>query len=978
MGRRPARHPFASTWRPAITTLAPPQGQGDAPPPAAGPRPAPPALAWVNRRVAVEAGLALVSAAVAAIVAVELARHLPVTNQAHTDIVGYPIFADFNASRYPDTWYLAVIGWPLLSLLIFLAGRRLLRAAGLLERMRFVLHIGMAPPSPVVDEPALDVDFVAERFALAFRVAAVALVWGFAGAIFRDNQGLRFWRDLLGIAAVYVLIVVLAAALLSAQRAGRPSALRLVRVVSTLNALGGALTVAGLLTVSQRTVLTTLSDNVQHPMHFLPAPLGLVLIAISVAVVGVGLWRSRTAGPDRVRIIERRALFLVAVPIAIFLFTAVLIGGLGAWDNFEAGQQVVTLRLLHLGEVPYRDFLPFHGLLVDTLFNALGYRLLSASAWGALIGSALVIVPLTWVTLYLFAYRVVGGSWAATLSVLLLFFHHTLVIVDDRLIFWPLILVLLAVALDRRSRIASCGVGAAAVIFAVLVPEASYAVPACGVALLARDAYHAAWPRAHIVRDFGLTLWAVAGGAVVLAALFAVLAAEHGVGGFIDFYVTEVPGHGLEGTIPLSLSPITGLFVYWILAPGAAVLLVFGILAMRVRLRLTLRTDHFLMIAAAIFTVLYYAAEFLGRADPAHASLSYGAAIPLLILCAWEGGRWLNRWVRERLRGSDAGKLRWPLLYAVAAFVGITCSTSIPTQLAATPADFRATAAAEPWLPSLGYVSNGEEQLTSDVGNLLSSFLKPGQEIYDFSNQPGFYFYILDYRPATPHFFAAFDYDQASQDETIAALEANPPEFAVFYGTAPGALSSWDGLPNATREYDISQYLLDHYRPFADVDGQIIYVEDTAAVTIPNSVEAELGPRLTVTGIPFQYPTCAWGYVPEFLNVQPPAGESGVVVGGSGDSTDVWSLSVPSGHSWADYHWIQLTIRAGSPGASFTLEDQEVFGEYHDITFQILPGGQASYRFPIGACPQWHGYSVPELNLSSSASVVISQVELLP
>jgi hypothetical protein len=924
-----------------------------------------------------------VSAAIAAAIVVTLARHLPVANQTHTDIVGYPIFADFNASRYPDIWYLAMIGWPLLSLLIFLVGRRVLRAAGLLERMRFALRAGGARPIPVpvpVETP-IDPGSLTERVALGARVAAVALVWGFAGAVVRDNQGFRFWRDLLAVAAVYVVVVlVVAAAALRVRRVARPSALRGVRVVSTLNALGAALTVAGLLAVSEGTTLTTLSDNVQHPIHWLPASLGLVLIAVSIGVVGIVLWRARDAGPDRVRIIERRALFLVAVPVAIFLFTAVLIGGLGAWDNFEAGQQIVTLRLIHLGEVPYRDFLPFHGLLVDTLFNALGYRLLSASAWGALAGSALVIVPLTWVTLYLFAYRVVGSSWAATLSVLLLFFHDTLIFVDDRLMFWPLILVLLAVAFDRRSRIASFGVGAAAVIFAVLVPEASYAVPACGIALLARDAYHAGWPRLRGVRDFGLTLWAIAGGGVVTAALFAILAAEHAVGGFIDFYVTLVPGHSLEGTIPISFTPLTGQFLYWILAPGAFALLAFVILATRVRLRLTLRTNHFLMIAAGIFTILYYAGEFLGRADLPHSELSYGGAIPLVVLCAWEGARWLNGWVRAHLRGSDAGWLRWPLLYVVAAIVGITTTTSIPTQLATAPADFRATAATEPWLPSLGYVSNGEEEMSSDVGTFLAAFLKPGQEIYDFSNQPGLYFYILDYRPATPHFFAAFDYSQATQEETIANLETHPAEFAVLYGTAPGALPAWDGLSNAVRDYDISQYLLDHYRPFADVDGQIIYVEDTASVTIPESLVSELGSRLTLTDLPFQYSDCAWGYVPEFLDVQPPGGAGGVVVGGGSAPAIDWAISEPSGHVWADYQWIQLTIASNSPAAAFTLSDQEVAGENHDITFQTLPGGQASYRFPIGACPQWHGYTLPtlSLSLSSSSAVTVTQIELLP
>jgi len=965
--------------RPAIATLTPPPPPEPAPGPASAGSPAFPGWPWVPRRIVIEAGLAVASAAVAAAAVVKLARDLPATNQAHTDIVGYPIFADFSASRYPDVWYLTVIGWPLLGLLVFLVGRRVLRAAGLLGKPGFAVHAGRALPAPP-PEPPVDPGSPTERTALAARVAAVALVWGLAGAIVRDNQGSRFWRDLVVIAAAYCVLLLLAAAALSARGAGRSPWLSGVRAVSTLNALGAALTIGGLLAVSQRTTLTTLSDNVQHPMHWLPLALGVVLTAVSVGVVGICLWRGSGAGPGRVRTIERRALFLVAVPVAIFLSTAVLTGALGAWDNFESGQEIATLRLLHLGAVPYRDFLPYHGLLVDTFFNALGYRLLSASAWGAFAGTALILTPLNWVALYLFAYRVAGACWAALLTVVLLIFNTTLMVGGDRLMFWPLILVLLAIALDRRSRIASFFVGATAVLFAVLVPEASYAVPACGIALLARDAYHAGWPRVRLLRDFGLTLGAIAGGAVVLVALFAVLASQHAVGGFVDFYVTQVPGHGLEGALPISFTPLTQQFLYWVVAPGAASLLVAAILAIRVRRRLALRTNDFLMMAAAVFAVLYYAGEFLGRADFPHSALAYTGAIPLVMLCAWEAAMWLNGWVRARLRGSDAGGLRWPLFYVVAVIAGITTTTSIPSVIAAAPTDFRATAATEPWLSSMGYVSDSEEPLVDDVGTFLSAFLKPGEEIFDFSNQPGLYFYTLYYRPASRHFVTTTDGNQASQEETISDLETSRPEFAVLFGTAPGSLSIYDGIPNAVRDYDTSEYLLDHYRPLADVDGQIIYVRDGAPVTIPASLQSELGPALDVTDVPFQYPDCAWGYIPEFLNVRPPAGESGVVVGGGRAPTIDWALSEPSGHSWADYRWMELTIASGSPGASFVLSDQEVPGENHDITFQTLPGGQASYTFPIGACPQWHGYTLPTLSLSISSgpAVAITQIKLLP
>jgi hypothetical protein len=932
---------------------------------------------------AIEGAAAVVSAALAAIVIVVLTLHIPVTNAAHSDIVGYPLFADFNADLYSNTWYLAVVGWPLLTLVLFLGMRGALRSAGLVSRVPLAIHISRAQATPApVAEPE---DRGTERLAATARVVVVGLIWGLTGAIVRDNVGIGFWRDLVVFAAIYVVGLAALTGVLCTLRAGSLSREGAARVASTLNALSAALTVVGLIVVSQVTVLVTLSDNVNHPMHWLPLALGLPITAVLTGLAGVGLWRARHSGIGRVRTVERRALFLVAVPVTLFLLTAVLVGGQGAMDVFELGQQITTLRLLHLGEFPWRDFLPFHGLLVDTLSNALGYKLLSPSAWGAIAGGFLLIIPLTWVTLYLFAYRVVGGSWAAILTVFFLIFNSTAMVGDGRLFAWPLVLILLAFTFDRKSAMAAFGTGVALALFVVLVPEATYAVPACAVALLAHDAYHARWRRRlSVVGEFRLSLWTLAGGVVVAAALFVVLASAHAVGGFVDYYLTLIPGHDLQGSIPISWgppfnwNPVSEQFVFWVVAPGLAVILGLGIVVARLRLGRALGTTEFLIVASGVFTVPYYGTEFLNRADQAHSSLAYAGAIPLLLLVGWEVLRWANGWVRSQLKGSRAGRLRWPLLYVAAVIAAITTSTSLPTLVGAAPADFRANAPAEPWLPTLGYMDYSDQGVYTDLATFLAAFLEPGQEIYDFSNQPGLYFYILDYRPASGRFFAGEDFSQATQDETIADLKVNRPEFVVMYGNGPGALPSWDGMTNSVREYDISQYLLDHYRPFAEIDGQIIYVEDGSTVTIPASVRSEFGSRLSTTDLPFAYPACGWGYIPEFLKVQPSSGESGVVVGGASAPAETWSLSEPPGQTWSDYHWIQLTIAAGAPAASFTIDDQEVNGEAHDVTFQTLAGAQAAYRFPIGACTQWHGYSLPAVQLTSSQPLTVSQVELLP
>ncbi len=944
-----------------------------------------PRLGWrLSRSTAIEGVAGLISGLVAAAVILVLARRIPVTNSVHSDIVGYPLLADYNADRYADMWYLGMIGWPLLTMALFLGSRRVLQAAGLVSRARLAFHISRVEAAlPPAAEPE---DRGIEQVAGAARVVSVGLVWGFVGAIVRDNVGFGFWRDLVIVAFVYVLGVVAAAGIAASLRSQSPYRAARARILSTLNALGGAVTVVGLIVVSQVTELVTVSDHVSHSMHWLPLVVGVPLAALVAGLAGIGLWRARNSGVNQVRVVERRTLFLVAVPVVIFLSTAVLVGGQGPMGVFEQGQQIVTLRLLHLGEVPWRDFLPYHGLMVDTLFNALGYKLLSASAWGAIAGAALVIVPLTWLTLYLFAYRVVGGSWAATLTVLFLIFNSTIMTAGGtRILMWPLLLLLLGLTFDRRSRAAAFSTGIGLALSSLLVPEATYAVPAAAVALLAYDAYHARWrDLSSLAGDFRLSLWALAGGIASVAALLVLLASVHAVGGFVDYYLTQVPGHDLEGSIPISWGApfywdaMTQQFVFWVVAPGAALILGLGIVLGRVRLGRALRTTDFLLIASGVFVLLYYGTEFLGRADEGHAGLAYAAAIPLVLLVGWEVLRWANGLVRSLLRGSQAGRLRWPLLYVVAVIAAITTTTSLPSVVAAAPADFRATAQAEPWLPSLGYMDYTDEGFYSDLGTFLGTYLKPGQEIYDFSNQPGVYFYILDYRPAARHFYAAMDESQSTQNETIADLKANRPEFVIMYGTAPGALPAWDGVTNAVREYDISQYLLENYRPFAELDGQVIYVADGSTVTIPASFWSEFGSRLTVLGLPFAYPTCAWGYVPEFLSVEPTGSGGAVVVGGASAPSATWSLSEPTGQTWSQYHWIQLTIAAGSPASSFSIFDEDVPGGTHDVTFETLAGGQVAYGFPINACTQWHGYSLSTLELTSSQPVTVTQVELLP
>jgi hypothetical protein len=65
------------------------------------------------------------------------------------------------------------------------------------------------------------------------------------------------------------------------------------------------------------------------------------------------------------------------------------------------------------------------------------------------------------------------------------------------------------------------------------------------------------------------------------------------------------------------------------------------------------------------------------------------------------------------------------------------------------------------------------------------------------------------------------------------------------------------------RNYLVSQYILDHYRPLLDTHGQLILLRDDLfprAQPLPH-----LSAKPLTSGLYFDMPSCDWGYVPNFL-----------------------------------------------------------------------------------------------------------------
>jgi hypothetical protein len=109
----------------------------------------------------------------------------------------------------------------------------------------------------------------------------------------------------------------------------------------------------------------------------------------------------------------------------------------------------------------------------------------------------------------------------------------------------------------------------------------------------------------------------------------------------------------------------------------------------------------------------------------------------------------------------------------------------------------------------------------------IDRLTKYNEPIFDFSNQPAFYFFAN--RPNPTRFYQVpILSPREFQAETIAALERSKPK--VIIRTSPEQLDRFDGVPNDLRAQAVSAYIDDCYRFYKSVRGVELWTRlDTAS-----------------------------------------------------------------------------------------------------------------------------------------------------
>jgi hypothetical protein len=894
--------------------------------------------------------LFIASVLAAALVAFGINASLPDHLAVSTDIIGYPIAANFDITRYRYTYLVVVAVFPALVLAIYAVGSRLL---GLTARRPWRL-----PPPEIEPDVVATGRTTATSYSL---VVGAGLAVEVAIAAYPHTK--IFWPIVIGVVVLYALGVQAAAWL--AHRAYGYSGDHAAFVIVAMTA---PLALLGLYVLSRVTSVTVVSTQSGTHYPWLPPWLAVLATAVVVAVVVVSLRRAGSHGGARV---ARATILYLSAPLLLMVLIAQLPDALRGMDMFDDGERLAAATLTLHGALPWRDLLTIHGLLEDVFREMLGMVVFQDSRWGGQAGTLMLFVPVYWYLNYLLFVRLFRRNWFAVAAAMLmtagggdlwqgLFFQA-----HYRMLLLPLVLLLFARLLDRGTWPRAASVAGTAVIAFVLTPEMSYLAGALAVTLVAWEWLH----RADSVR-WWQAMQRVGRCAACSAVAFGIfviyLLATHSLSQYVSYFRTFAPGHALTGGIPIQWTgPIFGFAEY---STVAIILIGIWYFVGQLRARRTMSANDWTMTGLLITVALYYP-KFLDRADTGHLFEVWSIAIPLFYYEVYKLVEWMSeRATAQRWRTANIRRAAVQLPFAsLLVLVLVLTGSSVESQAAAGPDRFRAVVPEPALVAREGYVLPGQSSAPTvkELKSVLGVVMLPGDTLYDFSNEPAMFYYLLHYTPPTRFYHVSMAIPREAQRQLIDELKKSTPDIVIYDDNLYG-LPSWDGVTNSVRHYDVSRYLLEHYEPFIAFDGYTLMAKDGRKIPQAKLAALKLtSPRFQ--NLYFPAHACAWGYTPNFFDITPgaQAGRSDQLVGTPVPrSPNQTRYALPADAQ--QYQWLELGSSHQFTDDTFVLS---VDGDpSHVISFATLPRSGRRYRVMLSNCAQWYGFTGGSFVLSHTVN----------
>ena len=795
----------------------------------------------------------LCASAIAALAAYAVWTELPEELDVRTDIVGYPIYSNFNIDRYFWLYYLVAGFVPLITLAVLLVLRRVIPRVEALPRRR-----RRSPEEEAPLAPASHNEIAAVGVA---RVLFVGSIFGLETAIALSRESYWVYAIGLPVTVGYALLASLAA--LGLRRVVEPQTTFWERL-SLANAIAVSFSIAALYAVSRSTELTVTSTGRVHEYSWFPLWLAAGMTGAALVWVGRAALRGRVGG--ELRTLERRLLLVVAGPVALLLFLSQLPGAWGAMDMFHEGELLAGGRLVEGGAFPWRDVIFIHGFLTDAELQSVGFSLFEHSRWGYVAGMLVLVGPVYWIsTYYLFAYLfhrnwlfLVGAQLAVILGVV--YDGHL------RFIGLPIVLVLMGALLSKPTWVRAFAFMALLIAQTIVTPEAALAAFAVLVSILAFEAYYYDRSRP-LVANFRRTVMCAGAGALLTAMWAAFLLPFGALDDFVFASFAFASDHQLTGGVPVIWTSDRYRFIAY--APVVLIVVAFWYFVLKILRRGSFRINDWVVGSVALLVALYYQ-KFLARSD--HAAQPYALALPLLayvlyrlIGAAEDGLAWLARRRKVQL------PIRHPITALALIALLLYAPLTIRDVVRDAPGRLDATVAQEAETRSVGYINpeGTYRPLLRNLNRVLGSYLEPEDELFDFTNNPAIFHYLLEREPATRYYHVSMAIRKEAQEDLVEELERSRPKLVVFSSTSYG-LPVWDGIPNPVRHYEISQYILDHYTPLTTAEGFVFFARRDAHLPAGGLAAGEPDP----SELYFRTYLCDWGTAPNFLTSAPSAESS--------------------------------------------------------------------------------------------------------
>jgi hypothetical protein len=209
---------------------------------------------------------------------------------------------------------------------------------------------------------------------------------------------------------------------------------------------------------------------------------------------------------------------------------------------------------------------------------------------------------------------------------------------------------------------------------------------------------------------------------------------------------------------------------------------------------------------------IFYYRWALGRSDPLHVVLAVSFVLLTGMIMLWIG---IIRagWFRTYLASSRVFRASVALLVL---FAGLA-SLGRPFR------EIRALCGAGERIRS--FVNLGDEKFLHPrqqaVLGVLKNLSAGGKNwIYVYTSEPGYYFLMRNV-PRTRYFVTWHTAPREFQKELIKTLQEFPAAYVLF--TSPLTLRRLDGISNADRFPYLHPWILEHYKPFMDVEGWQIW-----------------------------------------------------------------------------------------------------------------------------------------------------------